>query len=214
ANADRVATATTKKKGDDQIGPKLTKSNKEKRMENEKTLKFRGEMETYFNKALLQQMFHDDFKHHIQTLTTLQKACDDYLDETTSNLDLILRWLTLRFYETNPSLSDKNQLMVDERDVRVATKNFVNDDLKKIVNERQQQQPASLPLSDNNSTKIGGDGGGATLLSQYTRLHREKTQQLKQQFVWIDIISSSPHSNDQPSPSLQIPDFVPAYNGK
>ncbi|CAF0865314.1 unnamed protein product [Didymodactylos carnosus] len=90
---------------------------------------------------------------------------------------------------------------------------FVSDGLKKIEIERQQQQLSSLPLSESNSTNNSGDGGD-TLLSQYTRLHREKTQQLKEQFVWIDTISSSPSSNEQPSSSLQIPDFVPIYNEK
>ncbi|CAF1056931.1 unnamed protein product [Didymodactylos carnosus] len=120
ANAGKAASTTAKKKDDDPVGPTLTKSNKEKRIEDEKALKtlkwnfdvprrefveqLRGQMEAYFNKALLQQMFHEDFKYHIQALTTLQKACDDYLDEIVSNLDLILRWLTLRFFETNPSV--------------------------------------------------------------------------------------------------------------
>ena len=34
----------------------------------------------------------------------LSKALDDCADATVSNLDLILRWLSLRIFETNPTV--------------------------------------------------------------------------------------------------------------
>ena len=43
-------------------------------------------------------MFHDDFKFLILALVTLSKALDDCADATVRNLDLILRWLSLRFF--------------------------------------------------------------------------------------------------------------------
>lgn len=62
------------------------------------------QLEPCVNRALLTQMFHDDFKHHINALQTLQKCIDDSVDAVISNCDLILRWLTLRFFETNPTV--------------------------------------------------------------------------------------------------------------
>jgi cytoskeleton-associated protein 5 len=96
-------------------------SNKTKRVEEEKALKtlkwnfdvprkeftdqLKAQMETAgFNRTLMTQLFHDDFKYHISALQTLTKAIEDFSDATVSNLDLILRWLTLRFFETNPTV--------------------------------------------------------------------------------------------------------------
>ena len=62
------------------------------------------QLETCVNRTLLIQLFHDDFKHHITALQTLQKSIDDSPDAIISNCDLILRWLTLRFFETNPTV--------------------------------------------------------------------------------------------------------------
>lgn len=62
------------------------------------------QFETCVNRTLLTQLFHDDFKHHINALTTLIKSIEELPDATISNLDLILKWLTLRFFETNPTV--------------------------------------------------------------------------------------------------------------
>jgi hypothetical protein len=115
--------ATTKKKGaeDEDFGPTLQVSNKAKRMEDEKALKtlkwsfeaprkefidqLRTQMEVAnFSRTLLANMFQEDFKFHIKALDLLQKALDDCQDAIVSNVDLILRWLTLRFFETNPTV--------------------------------------------------------------------------------------------------------------
>ena len=96
-------------------------SNKNKRMEEERSLKtlkwnfdvprkefveqLRTQIETAgFNKTLITQMFHDDFKMHIVALASLTKAITEFNEATVSNLDLILRWLSLRFFETNPTV--------------------------------------------------------------------------------------------------------------
>ena len=115
--------AAAKKKGaeDDDPSPIMQVSNTSKRVEEEKALKtlkwnfdvprkefieqLRAQMEAAnFNRTLLTQMFHDDFQKHIVALQSLTRAIDELSDATLSNLDLILRWLTLRFFETNPTV--------------------------------------------------------------------------------------------------------------
>jgi cytoskeleton-associated protein 5 len=99
-------------------------SNKNKRMEDERSLKtlkwnfdvprkeFVEQLKTQievagFNRTLQTQLFHDDFKFHINALITFTKAIEECTDATLSNLDLILRWLSLRFFETNPTVIHK-----------------------------------------------------------------------------------------------------------
>lgn len=56
------------------------------------------------NKNLVANMFHDDFRYHLKVIEALQ---DDMANNTKSlicNLDLILKWISLRFYDTNPSV--------------------------------------------------------------------------------------------------------------
>lgn len=122
-NDKKAPAPVSKKKKDEEedLSPVLQVSNKNKRMDEEKALKtlkwnfdvprkefieqLRTQMETAnFNKSLMGQLFHDDFKFHIKALETLTKAIEDLPDATLSNLDLILRWLTLRFFETNPTV--------------------------------------------------------------------------------------------------------------
>ena len=49
-------------------------------------------------------MFHSDFKQHIKAIDTLSSFIDQDLQGLISNLDLVLKWTTLRFFETNPSV--------------------------------------------------------------------------------------------------------------
>ena len=126
ASAPAASTSSKKKGGEDEdMSPAMqASSNKTKRMEEEKALKalkwnfdvprkefveqLKGQMEAaQFNRTLQSQLFHDDFKFHIIALQTLTRALDDLPDATVSNLDLILRWLTLRFFETNPTVMMK-----------------------------------------------------------------------------------------------------------
>ncbi|KAL5234313.1 hypothetical protein ACI65C_001723 [Semiaphis heraclei] len=59
------------------------------------------------NKVLITNMFHSDFKYHLKAIESLSEdlntADDNYLP-LISNLDLILKWITLRFFDTNPSV--------------------------------------------------------------------------------------------------------------
>lgn len=115
--------APPKKKGgeDDDFGPIMQCSDKQQRMNTERALKslkwnfdaprkefveqLRNQIEhANFNKTLITQLFHDDFKKQILAIDTLTRAITECSDAAVSNLDLLLRWLSLRFFETNPTV--------------------------------------------------------------------------------------------------------------
>lgn len=56
------------------------------------------------NRTLMANMFHEDFRYHLKVIETLTDDLDENLEGLTKNLDLILKWLSLRFYDTNPSV--------------------------------------------------------------------------------------------------------------
>lgn len=56
------------------------------------------------NKALMANMFHDDFRYHLKAIDTLHEDLQDNSKALICNLDLILKWISLRFYDTNPSV--------------------------------------------------------------------------------------------------------------
>ncbi|XP_065333081.1 protein mini spindles isoform X1 [Cloeon dipterum] len=56
------------------------------------------------NKSLTDKMFHADFKFHLKAIESLSDFLSVNPQATVSNLDLILKWLTLRFFDTNPSV--------------------------------------------------------------------------------------------------------------
>uniref|UniRef100_A0A1B6M0W7 TOG domain-containing protein n=1 Tax=Graphocephala atropunctata TaxID=36148 RepID=A0A1B6M0W7_9HEMI len=56
------------------------------------------------NKALIANMFHADFKYHLRAIDSLSEDLATNADAQRANLDLILRWMTLRFFDTNPSV--------------------------------------------------------------------------------------------------------------
>ncbi|XP_033245413.1 protein mini spindles isoform X4 [Drosophila miranda] len=56
------------------------------------------------NKALMANMFHDDFRYHLKVIEQLSDDLPSNGKALICNLDLILKWLTLRFYDTNPSV--------------------------------------------------------------------------------------------------------------
>lgn len=115
---------TSKKKEEEDLSPPLLVTvSKESRMKDEKNLKvlkwnfteprgefveqLRTQMEKNFSKSLMELLFHSDFKSHIKAIETLAKCLDTQKHETVANLDLILKWLTLRFFDTNPSMLNK-----------------------------------------------------------------------------------------------------------
>ncbi|XP_066151261.1 protein mini spindles [Euwallacea fornicatus] len=56
------------------------------------------------NRNLTSNMFHSDFRYHIKAIESLMDDLPDHSEALISNLDLILKWLTLRFFDTNPSV--------------------------------------------------------------------------------------------------------------
>ncbi|KAK0165415.1 hypothetical protein PV328_003929 [Microctonus aethiopoides] len=56
------------------------------------------------NKTLISNMFHADFRYHLKAIEALTDDLQDNSKALVSNLDLILKWLTLRFFDTNPSV--------------------------------------------------------------------------------------------------------------
>uniref|UniRef100_A0A1B6CWX2 TOG domain-containing protein n=1 Tax=Clastoptera arizonana TaxID=38151 RepID=A0A1B6CWX2_9HEMI len=56
------------------------------------------------NKGLIANMFHVDFKYHLRAIDALNEDLITNSAALMANLDLILRWMTLRFFDTNPSV--------------------------------------------------------------------------------------------------------------
>lgn len=56
------------------------------------------------NKTLITNMFHADFKYHLKAIENLNEDLNQNIEALRCNLDLILKWLTLRFFDTNPSV--------------------------------------------------------------------------------------------------------------
>ncbi|KAK2583775.1 hypothetical protein KPH14_009682 [Odynerus spinipes] len=56
------------------------------------------------NKTLMTNMFHSDFRYHLKAIEALTEDIPGNSKALVSNLDLILKWLTLRFFDTNPSV--------------------------------------------------------------------------------------------------------------
>ncbi|XP_069680440.1 protein mini spindles isoform X4 [Periplaneta americana] len=56
------------------------------------------------NKTLMANMFHSDFKFHLKAIDALSEDLPNNGNATVANLDLILKWMTLRFFDTNPSV--------------------------------------------------------------------------------------------------------------
>ncbi|XP_042874348.1 cytoskeleton-associated protein 5-like isoform X3 [Penaeus japonicus] len=56
------------------------------------------------NRQLMSNMFHQDFKFHIKAIDALNEDLNSNLPACIANLDLVLRWLTIRFFDTNPSV--------------------------------------------------------------------------------------------------------------
>lgn len=56
------------------------------------------------NKNLIANMFHEDFRYHLKAIESLQDDLNINQKSLMCNLDLILKWISLRFYDTNPSV--------------------------------------------------------------------------------------------------------------
>ena len=56
------------------------------------------------NKNLITNMFHVDFRYHLKVIDALSDDLAGNVQGLVCNLDLILKWISLRFYDTNPSV--------------------------------------------------------------------------------------------------------------
>ncbi|XP_078077167.1 cytoskeleton-associated protein 5 [Mustelus asterias] len=70
----------------------------------EYTEQLKTQMSSCVAKWLQDEMFHPDFHHHIKALTALLEHLESETEGTVVCLDLILKWLTLRFFDTNTTV--------------------------------------------------------------------------------------------------------------
>lgn len=56
------------------------------------------------NRGLIANMFHEDFRYHLKVIDSLIEDLPKNDRGLICNLDLIMKWLSLRFYDTNPSV--------------------------------------------------------------------------------------------------------------
>nr|XP_056713072.1 cytoskeleton-associated protein 5-like [Euleptes europaea] len=118
----RMPTVKTKngmKEDSSKVGPifMIVPKAKEQRMKDEKALRLlrwnfsnpsskyveqlKAQMGGYLSSELQEEMFHSNFQHHIKALTIMAKHLETEKDGVISCLDLILKWLTLRLFDTN-----------------------------------------------------------------------------------------------------------------
>ncbi|KAM6131157.1 cytoskeleton-associated protein 5 isoform 2-T2 [Pterocles gutturalis] len=62
------------------------------------------QMSSCVAKWLQDEMFHADFQHHNKALAVMIEHLESEKDGVISCLDLVLKWLTLRFFDTNTSV--------------------------------------------------------------------------------------------------------------
>ncbi|XP_054632925.1 cytoskeleton-associated protein 5 isoform X1 [Dunckerocampus dactyliophorus] len=110
------------KDDDDRSGPLfvLIPNAKEQRIKEEKQLKIlkwnfitprdeyveqlKTQMSTCFAKWLQDELFHMDFQRHVKAISVMIERLENESDATISCLDLILKWFTLRFFDTNTTV--------------------------------------------------------------------------------------------------------------
>ncbi|PKK20936.1 cytoskeleton-associated protein 5 [Columba livia] len=109
----------TPKDGVSKLGPIfiIVPKGKEQRMRDEKGSKvlqwnftapsdryvkqLKAQMSSCVSSAFQAEMFHSSFTHHIKALAIMAKHLETEKEGVISCLDLILKWLTLRFFDTN-----------------------------------------------------------------------------------------------------------------
>ncbi|KAH0514333.1 Cytoskeleton-associated protein 5 [Microtus ochrogaster] len=122
AQGKKVASKTTTKEDDDKSGPIfiVVPNGKEQRMRDEKGLKvlkwnfttprdeyieqLKTQMSSCVAKWLQDEMFHSEFQHHNKALAVMVDHLESENEGVIGCLDLILKWLTLRFFDTNTSV--------------------------------------------------------------------------------------------------------------
>ncbi|XP_047451779.1 cytoskeleton-associated protein 5 isoform X2 [Mugil cephalus] len=114
--------AKGQKDDEDRSGPIfiLIPNAKEQRIKEEKQLKIlkwnfmtprdeyveqlKTQMSTCFAKWLQDELFHFDFQRHVKAIGVMIERLESESDATLSCLDLILKWFTLRFFDTNTTV--------------------------------------------------------------------------------------------------------------
>lgn len=122
----KVPSKSNLKEDEDRSGPVfiIIPNGKEQRMKDEKALKvlkwnfttprdeyieqLKTQMFSCVAKWLQDEMFHADFQHHNKALAVMTEHMESEKDGVISCLDLILKWLTLRFFDTNTSVLMKS----------------------------------------------------------------------------------------------------------
>lgn len=122
AQGKKVASKTTLKEDEDKSGPIfiVVPNGKEQRMRDEKGLKvlkwnfttprdeyieqLKTQMSSCVAKWLQDEMFHSEFQHHNKALAVMVDHLESEKEGVIGCLDLILKWLTLRFFDTNTSV--------------------------------------------------------------------------------------------------------------
>ncbi|XP_062245038.1 cytoskeleton-associated protein 5 isoform X2 [Platichthys flesus] len=107
---------------EDKSGPifVLIPNAKEQRIKEEKQLKIlkwnfntprdeyleqlKTQMSTCFAKWLQDELYHFDFQRHVKAIGVMIERLETESDATISCLDLILKWFTLRFFDTNTTV--------------------------------------------------------------------------------------------------------------
>ncbi|XP_062405946.1 cytoskeleton-associated protein 5-like isoform X3 [Sardina pilchardus] len=120
--AGKKAVAKAAAAEEDRSGPLfiLVANGKEQRIKDEKGLKvlkwnFLAPRDEYIEqlkvqmapcvaKWLLEELFHSDFQRHIKAIGAMIEHLKEEQEATVSCLDLILKWFTLRFFDTNTSV--------------------------------------------------------------------------------------------------------------
>ncbi|XP_068996067.1 cytoskeleton-associated protein 5 isoform X1 [Embiotoca jacksoni] len=110
------------KDDEDRSGPifVLVPNAKEQRIKEEKQLKIlkwnfitprdeyveqlKTQMSTCFAKWLQDELFHFDFQRHVKAIGVMIERLETESDATISCLDLIMKWFTLRFFDTNTTV--------------------------------------------------------------------------------------------------------------
>lgn len=110
------------KDDEDKSGPIfiLVPNAKEQRIKEEKQLKIlkwnfntprdeyveqlKTQMSTCFAKWLQDELFHFDFQRHVKAIGVMIERLESESEATISCLDLILKWFTLRFFDTNTTV--------------------------------------------------------------------------------------------------------------
>ncbi|XP_018417650.1 PREDICTED: cytoskeleton-associated protein 5 [Nanorana parkeri] len=120
--AKKVPSKPAVKDEEDRSGPIfiVVPNGKEQRIKDEKGLKvlkwnfptprdeyieqLKTQMSTCFARWLQDELFHADFQHHIKAIAVMTEHLESEKEGVLSCLDLILKWFTLRFFDTNTSV--------------------------------------------------------------------------------------------------------------